>query len=109
VIKNNPEDKVPHGTQRSPRWKAMRKHYLTEHPTCAVCGGTWKLEVHHIKPFHTHPRLELDPDNLITLCEAKTNGVSCHLLFGHLGNFKSINLNVVADVKTWHQKIKTRP
>ena len=35
--------------------------------TCARCGGTNALVVHHIKPVHVDPTLELAPDNLITL------------------------------------------
>lgn len=74
-----------------------------------VCGGKEKLEVHHIVPFHLNPRLELEPTNLITLCEAKHDGVNCHLLFGHLGNFKSVNKLVEIDSHEWADKIKNRP
>jgi predicted TIM-barrel fold metal-dependent hydrolase len=74
-----------------------------------VCGGNVKLEVHHIKPFHLHPALELDPTNLATLCEAVKDGVNCHLLFGHLGNFKSFNTEVLGDAGNWALKIKNRP
>lgn len=96
-------------TGRSPQWPTVRKHWLDGHPTCALCGGTKVLEVHHIKPFHLHPELELDTTNLITLCENKGDGVNCHLLFGHLGNFQSYNPNVLADVAAWHEKIVDRP
>jgi len=67
------------------------------------------VEVHHILPFHIHPEKELDPSNLITLCEKKDNGVNCHLLFGHLGSFKSLNAFVVKDSHEWSKKIKGRP
>lgn len=50
------------------------------------------VEVHHKKPFHLHPEYELDPDNLITLCEGKEfSSLACHLVFGHLGNYKLEN------------------
>ena len=62
---------------------------------CAVCSGTASLEVHHIVPFHIDATKELDPSNLITLCESKKNGVNCHLFFGHLGNYKRVNVQVV--------------
>jgi hypothetical protein len=65
--------------------------------------------VHHVIPFHLRRDLELDPENLITLCENKRDGVNCHLLFGHLGCFKSFNPSVRADVVTWRAKLKTRP
>jgi len=108
-IKDLIQGKSRLGQTRSSQWTAVRKKFLEKNNKCAVCGGVKKLEVHHKKPFHEHPDLELNPDNLITLCEAKKNGVTCHLLFGHLGNYKSINVNVNNDVKDWSKKIKNRP
>jgi len=109
LVHHSEADKTPNGAKRSAKWPAARRQHLKEHPVCAMCGGSKKLEVHHIKPFHLHPQLELDPTNFITLCENKTDGVNCHLLFGHLGNFKSVNENVVKDATEWNQKIVTRP
>lgn len=103
------QGKIPPTMKRSDKWPAVRKAHLAKHPVCEVCGGDKKLEVHHKKPFHLHPELELDPKNLITLCEAKNNGANCHLLFGHLGNFKSFNLMVVKDAQSWSCKIEHRP
>ncbi|MDE2097812.1 MAG: HNH endonuclease [Patescibacteria group bacterium] len=103
------QGKHPISARRSDKWPAVRRHHLEAHPTCAVCGGKDSLEVHHKKPFHLHPELELDPDNLITLCESKNNGVNCHLLVGHLGNFRSLNEDVEPDSATWNQKIRNRP
>ena len=90
---------------RSPRWPAVRDAYLKEHPACAVSGRTDHLNVHHIKPFHLFPALELDPSNFITLYEGP--GVNYHLLFGHLGDFHSYNSNVVSDSVEWKHKIGT--
>ena len=101
--------KHPLSAKRSGKWPTAREHHLEQHPTCAVCGGKVKLEVHHKKPFHIHPELELDPTNFITLCEADKDGVNCHLLFGHLGNFKSLNDEVESDSAQWNNKIKSRP
>jgi len=81
-------------TTRSDRWPTVRKHYLSLHPKCAACGGSTLLQVHHEKPFHDDPTLELDLNNLITLCMGKTE---CHLMIGHGGSFKQYNPNVVAD------------
>jgi len=68
-----------------------------------VCGYKGKkLHVHHIKPFHLHPQLELDPRNLITLCEAR--GRDHHLLLGHLGTWESYNEHIRDDVKRFHRK-----
>ena len=73
----------------------MRAVHLFHNPTCAACGGTEHLEVHHCKPFHLHPDLELEPANLITLCEKP--GHVCHLIFGHAGNWKGYVATVHED------------
>lgn len=90
---------------RSNQWPKVRAEYLKTHPVCAVCGGTKKLEVHHIIPVHIDADKELDPNNLITLCEAKKYGVNCHLFFGHLGNYKKYNPFVARDAAEWNIKI----
>jgi len=107
-IKDIAQKKASIGERRSPQWQTIRKKHLKNQPTCAACGGDKTLEVHHIKRFNEHPELELDLNNLITLCESKNNGVCCHLLFGHLGNYKSINPNVVEDASIWNNKITKR-
>ena len=101
--------KHPLNVVRSNKWPEARKLHLLNNPTCAVCGGNTNLEVHHIRPFHLHPELELDQTNLITLCESGKNGLNCHLAFGHLGNFKSFNTSVIEDALSWLKKISTRP
>jgi hypothetical protein len=103
------QGKHPLGTARSSKWATVRRAHLVLNPTCAVCGGKDAIEVHHIRPFHLHPDLELDPANLVTLCEAKKDGVNCHLFAGHLGNFKSFNVDVLTDAQQWSAKIKARP
>lgn len=82
---------------RSPQWPHLEKQFKAEHPTCAACAGTDRLNVHHKKPFHLEPSLELDPDNLITLCMGKKE---CHLLIGHGDNFRAYNPDVAADAAT---------
>ena len=96
-------------TRRSSEWPKVRAAHLSENPTCSVCGGTEKLEVHHIRPFHLHPELELEPTNLITLCESGHEGANCHLHYGHLGDFHSFNVDVVQDAPIWAAKIRSRP
>jgi len=99
--------KIPNGgPQRSPEWASVRKEHLKNNPKCAICEGTKQLNVHHIKPFHLHPELELEPTNLITLCECASYGIICHLLVGHLGDYKNINPNSVEDAKVWNTKLK---
>ena len=107
-IKDVVQGKASVGDHRSSQWAKVRKEHLNKQPKCCACGGDKTLEVHHIKPFNQHPELELDPNNLITLCESKNNGVNCHLLFGHLGNYKTINPNSVEDSKIWFEKISER-
>ena len=101
--------KIPANMPRSSHWPKVRAVHLDGHPTCEVCGGNKKLEVHHIRPFHLHPELELDPTNFATLCEDDDDGVNCHLFFGHLGNFKSFNVTVVNDSSAWLRKLQIRP
>lgn len=108
-INHREEDKTPGGEKRSGEWPRVRREHLEKEPKCAVCEGDQDLEVHHILPFHLHPAEELNPKNLITLCERKADGVNCHLLFGHLGSFKSFNRYVGTDTMLWRGKIKRRP
>lgn len=84
---------------RSPEWEFVRKVYLHEHQVCALCGSGKDLQVHHIKPFHLYPELELDSENLITLCTSKYWGFSCHLIAGHGGNFKWENPWINEDIE----------
>lgn len=82
-----------HGVKRNSKWPAARKKHLKAKPACEACGASTELEVHHMKPFHLHPTLELDPTNLITLCMEN----DCHLYVGHGDNFKAYNPNVIED------------
>jgi hypothetical protein len=80
---------------RSPGWPAVRDAHLRKHGTCEACGSTRALTVHHKIPFSLDPSRELDPTNLITLCEGEV--VNCHLLFGHSRDWKAFNPHVVED------------
>lgn len=73
--------------ERSPKWPAARRRHLKKHPECAACGSRVGLQVHHVVPFHKAPELELDPGNLITLCES-VGGLECHELLGHGDNWQ---------------------
>lgn len=89
--------------ERSPEWPAVAHAHLAHEPACRVCGHQGRgLQVHHIKPFHLYPDLELDPNNLITLCELK--GRNHHLLIGHLDDWESYNPQVRVDVKRYHKE-----
>ena len=104
-LKDVVQGKADFGKTRSKQWPSVRKQHLKTNPTCAVCGGKTKLEVHHKVPFHENPYLELNPSNLITLCESKSFGVVCHLFVGHSGNYKKINKDVDKDAVYWKQKL----
>ncbi|MAE50088.1 hypothetical protein CMI48_05070 [Candidatus Pacearchaeota archaeon] len=101
--------KAPKGARRSSKWRKVRKAFLKENPRCSVCGSTKKIEVHHVVPFYLIPDLELRSDNLATLCENKKYGINCHLLVGHLGNYRRINANVEHDIFIWRMKIGKHP
>lgn len=104
LIKNLFQDDRTFGASRSSRWPTIRKNHLAKNPYCEVCGSTKDLTVHHIQPFHLYPELELEPTNLITLCEGKT--VNCHFLFGHFCNWKKFNIDVWKDAVLWNYKLR---
>jgi len=89
---------------RSYKWRSVRNCYLKQNPHCAACGKDKKLQVHHIVPVSVDPSLELDYNNLITLCASP-----CHLLFGHLNDYRSYNKDVKKDCAYFLHKIRTRP
>ena len=90
--------------KRSPKWPALQKAHLKKQPRCQVCGGKSGLNAHHKKPFNDYPELELEPDNLITLCNTRR----CHILFGHGNDFRAWNPNCDADVAKARQMIAAR-
>lgn len=102
------QGKAPFSAKRSSDWHKVRDAYLEKNPVCACCGGNKKLQVHHIKPFHLHPELELEESNLITLCRRKKYGIDCHLLVGHLGWFKNYNPNVETDAPLVYGRLNER-
>lgn len=91
-------------TKRSSRWPTVEKYFRKTHPTCAACGSKNRLNVHHIQPFHIFPELELDINNLITLCMGKKE---CHLRLGHGSDFKAYCPDIRKYVEQVKQKEKT--
>jgi len=73
---------------RDSKWRSFRKVQLVN-KKCAICDGTEGLELHHKKSFHDSPELELDPDNVMVLCDNHPR--NCHFIFGHLMNWRFIN------------------
>jgi hypothetical protein len=118
---------------RSPHWPAVERAFKAAHPVCECCGKGLpdgiSIQVHHCIPFDYcvqlgRPDLELDPRNLVALCET-TKGHPAdnhHLLLGHANNFRAANLDVredcakfkgmsVAEIKAsarWEEILKER-
>jgi hypothetical protein len=99
------QGKAPKGAKRHKTWKKVRASHLFKHGRCAVCGLTTKLQVHHIVPFHIAPALELEPSNLVTLCENGKYGIRCHQLIGHLGDYRRVNPAARSDALAWNAKL----
>jgi hypothetical protein len=97
------------GLRRSPEWPQVERAHLQAQPRCLACAAgapDTAVQVHHIFPFHLcilfgRPDLELDARNLITLCESEPGRPAAdhHLLLGHLDDFESANLDVLADAQ----------
>lgn len=101
------EDAKLGGMQRSGKWPLVRRKFLAG-KRCAVCGGKKNLQAHHIRPFHMFPELELDPKNLLPLCEGNLV-MNCHLIFGHFGNFaRKFNINIKRIAAQWLPKITSK-
>jgi hypothetical protein len=117
------------GKKRSSKWGKVRKEWLAENGTCAACGSTSKLQVHHIESFHEHPEKELLKTNFITLCEVDPSGIiqrtlvamhirkplqpgdkgNHHRNIGHNGNFKTNNPNVREDAAEHLKMVQSEP
>lgn len=89
-------------TKRSSKWPKVEKDFKEKNPNCACCGSNIRIQVHHKKPFHLDPSLELDINNLISLCMSKKE---CHLMIGHGNDFKSYNPNIERDAHTLNKDI----
>ncbi len=96
----------PGDNNRSTEWLKVRKAWLKDHSTCAGCGGKMLLQVHHMKPFHLYPDLELVVSNFITLCERPTR--DCHYRLGHEFDWKAYNEHVVEDADTSLKRVASR-
>ena len=91
------------GVARSGHWHSVEVDFLSKNPTCAACGTSESLNVHHRFDFHEaillgRPDLELDERNLITLC---VGPMQHHVLLGHLDSYLSFNPTVAADIVTY--------
>ena len=87
-----------YASPRSPQWGKVRAAHLKAQPVCQLCGTSKDLQVHHIKPYHLYPQLELADSNLVTVCTSKYYGFNCHLQVAHGGNFKWENPWILEDI-----------
>lgn len=87
---------------RSGAWAKVRREHLAEHPSCAACGRTGDIEVHHVRSYHQFPELELEKSNLISLCAEP-----CHLVHGHLMSWRRINESVREDCAAYLAKLNS--
>lgn len=102
------DDSRDFGAIRSSKWPSVRAAHLEQQSTCQVTGATNDLEVHHIRPFHLHPELELDPNNLITLT-TNYRGINIHLIYGHWDDFeRKYNPDIVQDAATWYWRFNAK-
>ena len=80
------------GPRDTAAYKRAMAGYLAAHPVCQFCrkpGG--KVEVHHVIPVSVDPTRAADMTNMVTLHRKP----DCHMVVGHLGNFRDYNRNVV--------------
>lgn len=90
-------------SDRSGQWRTLRNK-LVKNSKCAICGSSKNLQAHHKKPFKDFPELELDPDNIVILCESPAR--NCHFVFGHLFNWSSYNDDIVNTIQYFQIIIK---
>lgn len=91
----------PYEAGRAAVWPRVRDDHLRIEPTCVVCGGK-DVAVHHCLPYHLYRNSELDPLNLITLCDEH------HFEIGHLRSWKAWNPHVLEDCGFWRRRILAR-
>jgi len=88
---------------RSGKWPRVRAEHLARQPDCQACGKRGgDMEVHHCRPYAEHPELELEPQNLLTLCADP-----CHLVHGHLMNFRRHDPDVVVNCRNFRERLDT--
>jgi hypothetical protein len=90
-------------TRRSSKWNDVRDQFLSLNPECVACGYGKNLQVHHVQPFKKSPELELDSNNLTTLCMGPEE---CHVNLGHADSFKYFNPRIRSDAEEYRNSSK---
>ena len=88
------------GEPRSPAWAKLSKKLISAQPYCSACGTKTNLEVHHLKPFHLFPELELVEENCIVLCRDH------HFFLGHACNWDNYVINCKDISSVWLNTVK---
>jgi len=74
-----------------------------ENQSCAFCGRSARLEVHHIEPVSVAPDKADDEDNMIMLCRKP----ECHKMIGHDGDFRTRFVENVRDICESRRVVRT--
>lgn len=91
---------------RSTHWPTLERAFIRENGTCAGCGTTLHLQVHHVRPFHLFRADELHWGNLIALCMGERR---CHFRLGHKAlSWKTWNPHVRRDAAAQLAAIKAK-
>lgn len=88
------------GARDTREYRKAMKEYKKENPFCAYCGRSLAVDVHHKLPVSVAPERAADKQNMITLCRKP----KCHLIVGHMGNYKMHNSKVEEICKTMDGK-----
>lgn len=68
------------GKPRSSQWEPLSKELKKRWPICCFTGMPTTV-IHHIRPWHLFPELELDENNLAPVADW------AHLYVAHVGNY----------------------
>lgn len=79
---------------RSSAWASFRNKNIKG--KCEICDSRFFLELHHVKPYHLFPELELDPNNVVTACRKH------HFEFCHFFDWKKFNKDIKNHIEQIH-------
>jgi len=87
---------------RGHEWTRAANDFRKLNPTCAACGCSQNIAIHHVKPWRLCTGSEewkrTDPSNLISLCACREPAHNCHWREGHLSlSWRAANPSVRED------------
>lgn len=73
--------RVIYEAKRPQNWRRASKDWKKQHPNCAICNSTKKIEAHDVYPYHlvenpTEKSYEFWFENLISLCFSDHRGLA---------------------------------